>query len=44
MFNFNTVTTEDFVKEIDKLYSKKSSTVVGISLLKEEDKYTIDPG
>ena len=32
MFNFNTVTTEDFVKEIDKLDPKKSSTGVSIGL------------
>ena len=35
MFNFNTVTTEDFVNEINKLNSKKSSTGVSISSLKE---------
>ena len=35
MFNFNIVTTEDFVKEINKLDPKKSSTGVSITLLKE---------
>ena len=35
MFNFNTVTTEDFVSDINKLDSKKSSTGVSISLFKE---------
>ena len=35
MFNFNTVTTADFVKEINKLDSEKSSKGVSISLLKE---------
>ena len=35
MFNFNTVTTDDFVKEIYKLDPLKSPTGVSISLLKE---------
>ena len=35
MFNFNTVTTGDFVKEINKLDPEKLSTGVSISLLKE---------
>ena len=35
MFTLNIVTIEDFVKEVDKLDPKKSSTGVSISLLKE---------
>ena len=35
IFNFNTVTTEEFVKEIDRLDPKTSSKGVSISLLKE---------